>query len=233
MPARSRATAPREDAAGRDPPGHRARWSAGCGGAAPGRLGRAGRQPTPCRRPPCDAAGVSPPPGCRPPAGAAHGGGDRAGRNRSQWRPARQEHLSAGTRWSSPLEIGGDSPPHVGRKRQPVRATALAAHHQLSRPPVDVVEPERSDLRTPESEAHEQDDDRVVPAAKRAAAIAAVQDGPDLGPGEPAGKRGPPALHGKSRLREVDPDKALEEQEAEEGPQPGDEVLRSGGRHRS
>ena len=49
---------------------------------------------------------------------------------------------------------------------------------------------------------------------------------------EPAGKRGPPGLRGESRLREVHPDKALEEQEAQEGPQPGDEVLRSGGRHR-
>ena len=131
------------------------------------------------------------------PAGAAHGGGDRAGRCRPEWRPARQEHLPAGTRRSSPPEIGGDSPSHVGRKRQPVRATALAAHHQLSRPPVDVVEPERSDLRTPQSQAHEQDDDRVVPAAKRAAGDRSWSRWPGSRTSRARGKRRLPALHGR------------------------------------
>jgi hypothetical protein len=99
--------------------------------------------------------------------------------------------------------------------------------------PVDVIEAERGDLPAAKPEPNKQDHDRVVPAAQRRAAIAACQDRLDVGVGDPPGKSEPaPSGHRQRGLGQVGAGQAFQEAEAQERPQPEDEVLGRGDRHR-
>jgi hypothetical protein len=183
-------------------------------------------RPRPCRRPRCAAAGANPPRALRPATCPPHRRGDGSGRDRPHRRPVRQEHLPPIAGRPSPSQVGGDRLPHIDRQGQPVTPGSLPAHHEFTRPPIDVVQSQPGHFPSAQAQPQQQHDDRVVAAPDRAAPVAAVQDRPGVGLGDPQRQRraSPPGQR-QRRPGQIGRHLPLHEAEAQERPQPGDEVL--------
>ena len=98
-----------------------------------------------------------------PPGGARD---DLADRGRGEAAVRRQhphEHAAAcGARGTAAAQVSDDRLADISRQRQPLLATALAAHDELAGPPVEVVEPKRGHLAGPQPEPRQQREDGVI-----------------------------------------------------------------------
>ena len=102
------------------------------------------------------------------PARAADRRGDRPGRDRRIRSPGLQEHLPPIARRPPAPQVRGDRLAHISRQRQPVLATALAADHELTSAPVDVIKRQAGDLAAAQPQPQQQDDQRVIAPPERA-----------------------------------------------------------------
>jgi hypothetical protein len=103
----------------------------------------------------------------------------------------------------------------IGRQRQPLDAAAFAAHDDLPRPPVKVVELKPGDLATAHSQPHQHHQDREIATPSHRRAVAAVQQPADLLAVEPTRQtRQPPARHRRHRPGQRARDQPLDVQEA-------------------
>ena len=98
-----------------------------------------------------------------------------------------QEHLSSLAPRPAALQIGGDRPTHIRRQRQPIRSSALAAHHQFACPPVDVIEPQPGHIFGPQPQPQHRGDQRVVASPDRRTTITASKQRVGIRLGDPLG----------------------------------------------
>lgn len=73
------------------------------------------------------------------------------------------------------LHVVGQRLTDIGRKRQAFPAASLAAHQQLTGPPVDIAQLDRRHLARAQAQPRQQHQDRVIAATASAAAITAGQ----------------------------------------------------------
>lgn len=85
-------------------------------------------------------------------------------------------------------------------KRQAVPASALAGHHDLPSPPVDVLQTQAHHLPAAQAEPAQQHQDRIVPAPDRAAAITGTQQCAHRGRADSSRRRGVPSRHREHRV---------------------------------
>ena len=124
----------------------------------------------------------------RPPAGPTHRGGHRARRDRLERRPGLQEHLATVSDRSAAGEVGGEGLTDIDGQREPVPTGALAHHHQLAGPPVDVFEPDAGHLAASKTKAQQRDDQCVVAPTDPGAAVARAEQRGGLVLADPPGK---------------------------------------------
>jgi hypothetical protein len=92
----------------------------------------------------------------------AHAGGTEITVRRldpDEYRPA----LSTGR--SATPQILGDRPADVGRQRDAFKSAALAAHNDLARPPIDVVEPKPGHFARSQTETDKHGQNGDIPTA--------------------------------------------------------------------
>jgi hypothetical protein len=98
--------------------------------------------------------------------------------------------------------------------------------------PVDVIQRQGGQLAAPQPEPQQRDEDRVVAAPERAAAITRRQQRRGVGPADPARQRpGPPPADRQSGPRQVDRHQSLDHAEPQKRPHAADEVVRRADRH--
>lgn len=119
-----------------------------------------------------------------PCARPAHDGRDRAAAQAHRRRHRSDEHRPRRRTRAAALQVVGDRRPHVARQRQHVGASALAAHRDLPRAPVEILELQSRDLVGPKPQAQHQHDHRVVPPSHGPAPVTGVQQCPCLGPAQ-------------------------------------------------
>src|SRR5664280_2202219 len=84
-----------------------------------------------------------------------------------------EEHVAVVGLGAPAAQIVDHGRPDVARKWEPVLAASFAVHHDLPRPPVDIVETEASDLAGAKTEPSEQEQDGVISPADPSLAVAA------------------------------------------------------------
>ena len=149
------------------------------------------------------------------------------GQRRSR-RPHSHEHLSrhdvAGT---AVTQIRGQRFADIAWQRQPLNPRSLATHQQLAGAPLDVVQPQPSDLAAAHPQPHEQQQDREIPAAVGRAGITARNQRAYLISVEPARQPlKPPERDRRHHLRQRPVDQPLDMQEHQQRPQPRHHQLR-------
>ncbi len=112
-------------------------------------------------------------PEVRAPCGIRHDAADPARAESMMGREVPDEHgPPLRVRRSGMAQVFGQSAADIRRKGEPLVTIALAAHADRARAPVDIVEPEPSDLAAPQAEPDQQGQDRQIAAA---AAVLASQ----------------------------------------------------------
>lgn len=176
-------------------------------------MSTSGTRRLPSHRPPCGAGGVHPPPPSLP-----------AGAPGAPWTtrcPPLSGRTGPGPARTPPADRR-PAGPAAGRRRSPGppgRAGAAGPgerpcpHHQLPRPPVDVIQPQARHLTCAQPQPKQRDEHRVVAPSQCRAPVTAIQQRPPLGPGDPRGqRRAPSAGHRKHRPRQIGRHLALDEQ---------------------
>jgi hypothetical protein len=114
----------------------------------------------------------------RPYAGTANDPRDPVRPERPDRGNSPQEHLAVHRAVLTPLlEVGSDRLTDVARQRETVLVTPLAAHHDLARSPVDVLQAQAGHLASPQPEAEQSKQNGVVPPALGPSAVARTKQG--------------------------------------------------------
>src|ERR1035437_6130402 len=116
------------------------------------------------------------------------------------------------------LQIGRNGGTDIRWQRHLCLLSPLAVDQHLPRSPIDVVEGQGGDLVCPQSEAREQDHDRVVSSSDRSSPIATVKDLLDLFGRQIGWKcRKSPVPDGRHTIREIERNQTFAEQISEKG----------------
>jgi hypothetical protein len=125
---------------------------------------------------------------------------DEFGADRAMWGLDGDEDVTAADRSSTATQIADQRLAHIGRQRQPTLAAPLAAHDDLTGPPVEITQLEPSDLNRAQPESCDQAQHREVADANISGAVAMVQQRLDISSGHPRRHtRQPPPTHRRHR----------------------------------
>ncbi|MEI2736735.1 MAG: hypothetical protein V9G24_19480 [Rhodoblastus sp.] len=91
-----------------------------------------------------------------------------------------EEQTATITVATSARAVVGDGLSHVNGQRQPIASIALAGHDKLTRPPVDVINTERSHLACPQPQPGQHSQDREVATPRTGPPVTARQELGDL-----------------------------------------------------
>jgi hypothetical protein len=143
-------------------------------------------------------------------------------------RPQPHEYRRAdGVSRAAPGQPAGHRLADVGRQRQAVAAAALAPDGDLALAPVNVAQLQDRDLPGAQAKPRQQHDDRVIPAAGRAAPVAAIDDpGQVCRADRPRQGRQLPARRRRHRAGQRRGDLPVQVEEAQQRPQAGHRCLR-------